>query len=58
MRKSLIAKVVTSTLVGVLISACSAEKTAPSVNNIESKPSKASAVWPKLNIEVKKRHCG
>ena len=54
MRKSLIAKVVTSTLVGVLISACSAEKTAPSVNNIESKPSKASAVWPKLNIEVKR----
>ncbi|WP_324611881.1 glycoside hydrolase family 3 protein, partial [Alteromonas abrolhosensis] len=53
MRKSIIAKVVTGALVGVLVSACSAEKDAASVESVEPTPSKASAVWPKLDIEVK-----
>ena len=35
MRKSIIAKVVTGALVGVLVSACSAEKNTASVDDVE-----------------------
>ena len=53
MRKSIIAKVVTGALVGVLVSACSAEKNTSSVDDVEPQPNKAGEVWPKLDIEVK-----
>ena len=53
MRKSLIAKVVTGALVSVLVSACTTENNASSVNSADDKPNKASEIWPALNIEVK-----
>lgn len=53
MRKSLIAKVVTGALVSVLVSACTTENNASSVNSADDKPNKASEIWPVLNIEVK-----
>ncbi|MEC8489118.1 MAG: glycoside hydrolase family 3 N-terminal domain-containing protein, partial [Pseudomonadota bacterium] len=53
MRKSIIAKVVTGALVGVLVSACSAEKNTSSVDDVEPQRNKAGEVWPKLDIEVK-----
>ena len=40
MRKSIIAKVVTGALVGVLVSACSAEKNTASVDDVEPQPNK------------------
>ncbi|PRO67590.1 glycoside hydrolase family 3 protein [Alteromonas gracilis] len=52
MRKSLIAKVVTGALVSVLVSACTTENNASSVNSADDKPNKASEIWPVLNIEV------
>ena len=53
MRKSLIAKVVTGALVGVLVSACATDEDASSVNSALKKTNKASEIWPKLDIEVK-----
>ena len=53
MRKSLIAKVVTGALVGVLVSACATDEDASSVNSALEKTNKASEIWPKLDIEVK-----
>ena len=53
MRKSLIANVVTGALVSVLVSACTTENNASSVNSANDKPNKASEIWPALNIEVK-----
>ena len=53
MRKSLIAKVVTGALVSVLVSACTTENNASSVNSADDKSNKASEIWPVLNIEVK-----
>lgn len=53
MRKSLIAKVVTGALVSVLVSACTTENNASSVNSADDKPNRASEIWPALNIEVK-----